>query len=282
MKMTRRLIGLFWAAYLRFDRHDGSALAGYIAFSLLLSLFPFLIFAVALTGQLFGMADSVQVIENLFGLVPAHMGDAMTPAVEEVLHQQRGGLLTLSFATTFWIASSAVEAIRTGLDRAYGVRETRSFLVRRGTALLFVILGAFVAFFLGLTVVFSPFFVTLAQRLTHQTFERGTVMLSYGTGFVVFVFVLYLTHRFLPGKNMRNVTLWPGVLLTCLMLLSAALGFSLYLSYAPSYSLTYGTLAGVIVTLVFFYLVGTVLIYGAEVNATIDAERIERALRANL
>jgi membrane protein len=271
MNFLRRTWDLYWTAYLRFDKHDGSALAGYIAFSGLLALFPFLIFAVAMIGEMVGEADSLRAIDALFRLAPPHIAQTIEPVLHEVLAQQRGGLLTLSFAATVWIASSAVEAIRMGFDRAYDVEDARSFLVRRGTAFLFVILGAFVAFFLGLTVIFSPFFVSLAEKITKSSFESGTVTLSYASGFLVFVFVLYITHRFLPGKSMRSARVWPGVFLTSGLFLAGALGFSIYLSYAPSYTLTYGTLAGVIVTLLFFYLVGTALIYGAEVNATLAA-----------
>ncbi len=271
MTRLRRYVHVFWTAYLRFDKHDGSAIAGYIAFSGLLALFPFLIFAVAFVGAMVGKEDSLRAIDALFRLAPPHIAQTIEPVLHEVLAQPRGGLLTLSFAATVWIASSAVEAVRTGLDRAYDVVETRSFFLRRGTAFLFVILGALVAFFLGLTVIFSPFFVNLAEKITRSSFKNGTVFMSYVSGFLVFVFVLYLTHRFLPGKNMRSARVWPGVILTALLFLAGALGFSIYLSYAPSYTLTYGTLAGVIVTLLFLYLVGTALIYGAEVNATLAA-----------
>ncbi len=271
MRWLGRYWQLFWTAYLRFDKHDGSALAGYIAFSGLLALFPFLIFAVAFVGAMVGEDDSLRAIDALFRLAPPHVAQTIEPVLQEVLAQQRGGLLTLSFAATVWIASSAVEAIRMGFDRAYAVEETRGFFVRRATAFLFVILGAFVAFFLGLTVIFSPFLVSLAEKVTKSSFQYGTVFMSYASGFLVFVFVLYLTHRFLPGKSMRSARVWPGVFLTSGLFLAGALGFSIYLSYAPSYTLTYGTLAGVIVTLLFFYLVGTALIYGAEVNATLAA-----------
>jgi membrane protein len=67
--------------------------------------------------------------------------------------------------------------------------------------------------------------------------------------------------------------LWPGVLASVLIWSMAATGMSVYLAYAPSYAVTYGTLAGVIVTLLFFYLTGVALIFGAEVNAAINAAR---------
>ena len=73
----------------------------------------------------------------------------------------------------------------------------------------------------------------------------------------------------LPGRKITLKRLWPGVVVTTLMWLAAAGGFSIYLSFTPTYTVTYGTLAGVIITLMFFYLTGATIIYGAELNAAL-------------
>jgi membrane protein len=82
----------------------------------------------------------------------------------------------------------------------------------------------------------------------------------------VFLFAL---HRVLPSRRMRGLSLWPGIFLTMALWMAAAIAFSVYLSYAPSYSVTYGGLAGAIITLLFFYITGAVIIFGAEVNAAV-------------
>jgi membrane protein len=77
-------------------------------------------------------------------------------------------------------------------------------------------------------------------------------------------------HRTLPGRRLGTAPIWPGVIVTTLLWVALAWAFSLYLSYTPSYTVTYGTLAGVIITLMFFYLTGATIIYGAEVNAALN------------
>ena len=87
---------------------------------------------------------------------------------------------------------------------------------------------------------------------------------------LVFIGFLLIMHRVLPGRRLKGCRLWPGVLVTTVLWVALALGFSIYLSYTPTYTVTYGTLAGVIITLMFFYLTGATIIYGAEVNAALN------------
>jgi membrane protein len=69
---------------------------------------------------------------------------------------------------------------------------------------------------------------------------------------------------------MKGWRLWPGVWITTVLWVTFASGFSVYLSFTPTYTVIYGTLAGVIITLMFFYLTGATIIYGAEVNAALN------------
>jgi membrane protein len=69
---------------------------------------------------------------------------------------------------------------------------------------------------------------------------------------------------------MKLAVIWPGVMVTTVLWVLGALAFSVYLSWTPTYSITYGALAGVIITLLFFYLTGAVIIFGAEVNASLN------------
>jgi len=88
------------------------------------------------------------------------------------------------------------------------------------------------------------------------------------------VFLLFLTifHRVLPSQSMKNERIWPGILVSVFLWLFGALGFSVYLSLTPTYAVTYGTLTGVIVLAMFFYLTGVAIIFGAEVNAVLKSD----------
>ena len=83
-------------------------------------------------------------------------------------------------------------------------------------------------------------------------------------------------HRVLPGRRLKGCRLWPGVLVTTVLWVAMAFGFSIYLSFTPTYTVTYGTLAGVIITLMFFYFTGATIIYGAEVNAALNRIGVDR------
>lgn len=265
----RRFLRALWDAFGRFNLNDGTAMAGFIAFSGLLSIFPFLIFAATLTGILVGEARSTEIIDALFRIAPEHVALTLEPVVHEVLGKRNRGVLTLSAIFAVWVASNAVEAFRIAFDRAYAVADPRSFLHNRAQAILMVFVGVAVAALLGLLIIFSPLLLIMAEDLAARPASWAASYLTYLCGIVVFVGFVMLMHMTLPGRSLDARRLWPGVLVTTVLWLGAAGGFTLYLSYVPSYTVTYGTLAGVIITLTFFYLTGATIIFGAELNAAL-------------
>lgn len=277
MKPGRHLRAL-WDAWGRFNLNDGFAMAGFIAFSGLLSIFPFLIFAATLTGILVGEARSTEIIDALFNIAPEHVARTLEPVVHEVLGKQSQRVLTLSAVFAIWVASNAVEAFRIAFDRAYAVADPRSFLHNRAQAIVMVFVGAAVAALLGLMIIFSPLVLLTAENLAHRPIPWAASYLTYLCGILVFVGFLMLMHMTLPGRSLSARSLWPGVAVTTALWLVAAGSFTIYLSYTPSYTVTYGTLAGVIITLTFFYLTGATIIFGAELNAALH--RLEPPSRA--
>jgi len=265
-----RFIRTLWDALYSFNMNDGSAMAGFIAFSGLLSIFPFLIFAATLTGIMVGSARSAEVIDALFGIAPAHVALTLEPVIVEVLGKQSQSVLTLSAIFAVYVASNAVEAFRIAFDRAYAVVDPRSFVHNRLIAILIVFVGAIVAALLGFMIIFSPLLLLVAESFAGRPIPGFAAYITYGFGILVFVGFVMLMHVMLPGQTIGARRLWPGVMVTTALWLMAAGGFTLYLSFVPSYTVTYGTLAGVIITLMFFYLTGATIIYGAEVNAALD------------
>ncbi len=270
MKLLKRAFRVVWVAVDRFNRNDGWSMSGFIAFSGLLSIFPFLIFAATLTGIMVGPQRSDVIIEALFEIAPAHVAQTLSPVVEEVLNKQSGEVLTLSAVFAIWVASSAVEAFRVAFDRAYAVPDPRGFIHNRALAIMLVFLGAIVAALLGVTILFMPLILRFAENVLHVPVPPAATYVTYLFGVLVFIAFLLVMHRVLPGRHVKDSRLWPGVLVTTALWAAAASGFSIYLSFTPTYTVTYGTLAGVIITLMFFYLTGLTIIFGAEVNAALN------------
>jgi membrane protein len=281
MNQLRHAFSVTWLAIRRFSANDGFPMAGSIAFSALLSLFPFLIFATTLIGFLIGHDRSDRAIDALFDIAPNHVARTIEPVVGEVLGQQSSSVLTLSALFAVWVASNAVESIRVGFDRAYAVKKPDNVVITRARAIGIVFLGALVAALLGFSILLSPLLLRLAEDIAHVRVARWASALAYLLGVVVFVGFVFVMHRVLPGRHNARLKVWPGVLVTTLIWVIAASGFSTYLSYTPTYTVTYGTLAGVIITLMFFYLTGATIIFGAEFNSALDRlSRLERAGRA--
>lgn len=266
-----------WTVIRRFAEHDGPVFTGHIAYSLMLSVFPFMIFAMALTGFVVGQQGAEMALDALFEGVPDHVARTLKPVLFEVIGQRRGGILTLSALVAIWAASNGVESIRLGLDRAYGVPRARHMALSRLIAVAFVVCGFIVFAVLAALIVFAPLAFLLIERWTTIDIPREADLVRYAIGIAILAGSLWAMHRLLPSRQTRGLRLWPGVAASVVIWSLAATGLSIYLANVPGYAVTYGTLAGVIVTLLFFYLTGLAIIFGAEVNAVINRDRMGAA-----
>lgn len=257
------------AAVLRFSVNDGFVFAGNIAFAGMLAGMPFLLFALALTGFVVGDEASAAALKFFVDSVPEHIAKTIGPVIEDVLTRRRGSVLTFSALFAIWAASNGIEAVRVGLDHVYGAGD-RHFAHSRLASIVFVLLGVVTVMLLAVLIILAPLAFHFFERWTKVAVPSEIEVLRYAiAGGFLWAF-LWFMHRWLPSRPMSGYVLWPGVLATVLILGLAASAFSVYLVYAPSYALTYGALAGVIVTLLFLYLGGIAVIFGAEINHAVN------------
>jgi membrane protein len=257
------------SAIARYNRDDGAAIAGYIAFSAFLAVFPFAIFATALAGSFVDPADSEAMLGALFRLAPDHVAQTLEPVVMSVTQGQGDRLLTVSAIGALWVASNAIEAIRVAFDRAYGSEKPRHFVVRRIVALGFVVLATVTFGLLAFLVIGAPLALSLAESYLGVSAPFGVGALRYMLGLWILSVLLFEMHLLLPARRPPRRRLFPGIATSVALWAAGAYAFSIYLASAPSYSITYGALAGVIVTLLFFYLTGAAILFGAQINAVL-------------
>ena len=269
MSRIRDAYRILRAAYTRFDKDDGVAMAGYIAFSSLLAIFPFLIFSAALVGLLVGPEQNEEAVNALFRVAPEHIAQTLEPVLHEVLIDRGQGVLTLSILVAIFLASNAVDAYRVAFDRAYDFNKSRGFIERRFRSIGFVFLGALVAVVMAVSIIFTPLLFQLAEKWLDVALPASMAVLVFVLGIMVFILFLTIFHLLLPSQSMRKQRIWPGIFVSVILWLGGALAFSVYLSLTPTYAVTYGTLTGVIVLAIFFYLTGVAIIFGAEVNAVL-------------
>jgi membrane protein len=248
---------------------EGLELAGYIAFAAFLSLFPFLIFLATLAGFLGDRDTANEFIQAMFHFMPDDVAETLAPAIREVVGVRERGLLTFSIVATLWFASSGVEALRSGLNRAYSVSEERAIWWLRLQSIAFVIVSAFVIFVLSLAIILGPLVWRLFGAELDQDLDNRFVylILRYAMAAALLLVALLLLHRWLPNTRQAFARVLPGVCVTTLLWLIGASLFSWYVGNLANYALFYGSLGGVAITLVFFYITAIIFIFGAEFNA---------------
>ena len=263
---------IVWDAAASFADDDGSALAGHIAFSTLLGLFPFVILASNIAALVLGEDRGAEAIDQLFLYAPEHIAKTLEPVLRGVLQGSSGSLLTLSAMIAVWFSSNAFEALRTGFDRAYG-GSSHGWFAGRIRSIFSVFIAVIVALVLSVTIILGPLLINVLEATLAIELPWVTVLVRYGAGLTVFGIFLLFLHRTLPGHGLRIGALVPGVVVSALIWVVAATGFSIYLAYTPTYASTYGALAGVVITLMFFYITAMAVLFGAELNAVLERQR---------
>jgi membrane protein len=267
-------------AFYRFLADDGWAIASHIALSALMSLFPFLILVTALGGFLFGstqLAD--QVAEILLQAWPTEVATPIAGEIRRVLLGARGDLLTISVALALYFASSGIESLRIGLNRAYGVTESRSWWVLRLESIGYVLIGATSLLALSFFIVLAPLIITTAVRFSPKLEPLWSLFnsLRVSAAAIVLVVALFIVHKWLPAGRRRFVAILPGIVVTLVLWLIAGELFGDYLSrFAYTYVSYYAGLASAMIALVFLYMIASIFILGGEFNAAILRWRDEQ------
>ena len=254
----------------RFNEDQSAVLAGYIAYSTMLASLPFMIFTLSVMGLVFSPEDNAYVVEAMFKSVPEHVALTLEPVISDVLNENRGGILTLAALGTIYAASNGVTAIRIGLDKAYDLPQPRNFFYNRLISVAFVFLGILTFAILAVLIIFAPLAFQLIEAWTSYRVPAAADIVRYLVGGALLYVMLYAMHFILPALPMHRKKLWPGILVSMLIWVALASLISIFVAWSPTYTLSYGALTGVIVTLLFFYLTGVAIIFGAQVNAVVN------------
>ena len=251
---------------------DGFIHAGNLAFLALMALFPFLIFAAAV-AQLLGQNQDAQLaVYNILRQMPRGVADTLRQPIEQVLAARTGPLLWFGAAVGLWTAASFIETIRDILRRAYGINFCAPFWEYRLWSILWI-LGAVLVMFIAfaLSVALSSFDFFLLQYFPFAE-GLGTRLGLYRLipGLTLFATVYVLFYALTPSRYRRpQCRKWPGALFITFWWMAMVELLPPSLEFFGGYDLTYGSLAGVMIALLFFFAVGLGVVMGAELNAAL-------------
>ena len=251
---------------------DGFIHAGNLAYLALMTLFPFFIVAAAI-ASLFGQsAETQRAVASFLYVLPPDVGELLRKPIADVLQARTGWLLWFGGLVGLWTVGSFIETIRDIFRRAYGVTFSKPFWHYRLSSMAVIVASVVLALlsFLvqGILIGIEQFvyrLVPFAQDLA------GWIGLSRAVPGVVMFGALYMLFLSVTPSKYRVSACpkWPGALFTTLWWVSITALLPLVLASLGSYDLTYGSLAGVIVALLFFFLVGLGIVFGAHLNAAL-------------
>ena len=259
-----------------FEKDDGYAMASYIALSGLTAIFPFLIFVTSLAGFLGAQPLADKAAAAFFEIWPPRVADPIVQQIHNVLSNRHGGLLTISAALAAYFSSSGVEALRTGLNRAYGARETRPWWRLRMQSVAYVFIGALALLSLTFLLVLGPIVwdAIIAQFPAFGALSNKVAIARYAVATVILLAALIIAHRVLPNAHLTFRQTAPGIALTFSAWMIFAMALSSYLGrFSMNYVATYAGLASVMIAIVFLYSLSAIFIFGSEINAALKRAR---------
>jgi membrane protein len=252
--------------------NDGFIHAGNFAYMAMVAIFPFFILAGAILSLFGDASDHAASLTSILSGVPPTVREEITPVAEYAIHARSGWLLWVGAAVGLWTGSSMVETIRDLLRRAYGTPPTAAFWLTRlassGLIVLAIIL-LMLSLFAGVAISgtmqtvdsWSP---DLAAALSHLSISRVIPAI----GFYTAVFILFVSLSPAAYRG-RRYPKWPGALAVTLWTVAVSMVFPKLLRTIFTYDLTYGSLAGIMISLFFFWLVGLGMVAGVELNAAL-------------
>lgn len=254
---------------------DIFSLAAQLAYYLILSFFPFLIFLLTLIG--FSNLDSMEVLGALRAMLPTSAFELIYNVIIEVIEKQNTGLLGASLLLVVWSASSAFRAVIKGINKAYGLNENRSFIKRAFIAIICTFSLAFVILLTLILLVFGGLIGNLiASYLPHPIIVyRIWNFLRYILVIFMMILIFASIYRYTPSKRLKWKEVFPGAIACTVGWLVVSLGFSFYINNFSNYSKIYGGLGAVIILITWLYLTSIILITGGEINSIIVIRKIE-------
>lgn len=251
----------------RIDEDDLPGLSAQMAYYFLLSMFPLLIFLFTLLPYLpIPHQDLLGVIR---GFAPVEVLDLIENNLQEIMNSRHGGLLSFSIIGTIWSSSNGISAVVKAFNKAYNVKETRSFFVSSGMAILLT-LGMILVFMVAVIV---PFFGKEigVYLFTQMGFKVQFLEFWGALKWCISAIMLFLMFTGLywiaPNTKLRCRSAFAGAAFSTVGWIVSSVALSFYVDNFSNFSITYGSIGAIIVLMLWLYITAFIIVLGGEINA---------------
>ncbi len=251
---------------------DCLGLAAQLSYYFFLALFPALLFLLAIASffPLHTLTDDVALLLGPF--VSAEVLQLIQEQMQRLASAENGELVTAGVVGALWSSSAAIVSIVSALNKAYDLTEGRPWWKVRLVAITLT-LGFSLFILAAFTLVLSG--PSVARYLGEAAglgtaFTTAWMILQWPLAFALVAFAIGLLYYFGPDADQDWVWISPGAIAATILWLIVSVAFKLYVANFTDYNASYGALGGVILLLLWFYLSGLAILFGAELNSEID------------
>ncbi|WP_280772079.1 YihY/virulence factor BrkB family protein [Salipaludibacillus daqingensis] len=237
------------------------------AYYYLLSLIPMLILILSILPYL--NLDPNQAMVTISNVMPEELASVFEDQIVSILTEQRGGLLTIGILGTIWSASTGMNAFIQASNLAYNVKDKRPFLKVRLLS-IGLTFGMIFALIIALVLpIFGDVIISYVHSIVNLPSETEMLfqVLRWTVSLIIIAGILTSLYHFAPNLKLPFKTAIPGALFATIAWLVTSYGFSIYVNNFGNFSETYGSLGGVVILMIWFFLIGIILVIGAEINA---------------
>lgn len=258
----------FEKKYGKVDLSNITSRAAEVAFFMLLSLFPFLLFTIS--AIVFIPDIYLNKYINILSIViPSSAFVVFEGLIRSIIGNRSIKLVITSFFLAIWSMSKAVKSLIRGVNRSYGVNETRSFFRVLFMSIIFIIMLLFM-------IIVSIFLLICGESIGRFVFDFIKLdkyfiyiwnICRYIVGICVIVIILVTLYTVMPNTNMKAKDSIYGAVVSTLLWILVSYVYSFYVNNFATYDVIYGSLGGVIVLMTWIYLSSWTILIGSEVNA---------------
>jgi membrane protein len=254
-----------------FVADEMSTYASALAYQMLFSLFPFILFLIALIGFLH-LPDFFTWLRLQSELVlPPQALEQVNPVIDQ-LQQSKGGLLSVGIVIALWTASAGVRLMMSAMNAAYDVVEGRPAWKRFPLSIIYTVGIAGMLLIAAALMVLGPQVMSwIASQVGLEYFIVTLWTIARWPVIVILLMVaVALIYYVMPDVKQEFRFITPGSVLAVVVWIIASLGFGFYVKEFANYNAMYGSIGAIIVLLLYFYISAAVLLLGAEMNAVIE------------
>ena len=265
-------------------KNDFYGMAAEMGFMLVVGIFPFMLFLMALFGWMGNRSYLDSILRVLSNIMPHQAMNLLKSVIEETMIFNHGTLIAvIGIITTLVLSTNGVAVILKGLNRAYKVEETRSFIYTRVLSFLMVFVNILVMFLTINIIIFGK--VIIMFLVTHFGLSKGVAItiltLRWPVSFLALYLMAFLSYYILPdlrgNEAFKRKSALPGTVFFTTFWLLGSWGFSVYVNNLSTYNYVYGTIGAFFILMIWLYYTSILLLIGGEINSQVYNQLTQRS-----